>query len=143
MQSSEKFKAKEVSTDMLLLTEWLLTKLKALYAGKIYQGTTEQASKELRLAWSQIISSMGREAVLATYDFLHSGNEAIPDFAPSPVEFKKLAQIHVMPFIRYKNKFKVLKFENNYSKANEKIARKHLGKSKMNLEQAKRGNDEN
>jgi len=128
---------------MLMLSEWLLTKLKALYAGKIYQGTTDKASKELRLAWAEIINSMGQEAVLATYNFLQSGHDAIPNFAPSPIEFKKLAQIHVMPFIRYKNKFKLLKFENNHKKADEKIARKHLGRSRNNLKQSKGNNNEN
>tara|TARA_R110002072_G_scaffold294858_1_gene465341 strand:+ start:1247 stop:1633 length:387 start_codon:yes stop_codon:yes gene_type:complete len=128
---------------MFLLTEWLLTKLKALYAGKIYEGTTQKSSKELRLAWAQIISSMGRDSVLATYDFLQSGHEAIPNFAPSPVEFKKLAQVHVMPFIRYKNKFKLLKFESKHQKADEKIARKYLGRTISNLKQAKGNNDEN
>ena len=118
---------------MLLLTEWLLTKLQALFAGKMYKGSTIESSKELKLAWHDVLEDMGKETVLETYKFLRTGHEAIPKFAPSPVEFKQLAQVYVKPFIRYKNKFKLLKFNTDIQRADEKVAREHLVLSRNKL----------
>jgi len=126
MQSLESLKEEKTSTEMLALTEWLLKKLQALFGGKMYKGTTTESIEELRLAWHDVLQAMGKETVLATYKFLKTAHEDVPKFAPSPVEFKQIAQIHVMPFIRYQKKFKLLNFHNNSQKSDENIAREHL-----------------
>ena len=133
MQNSERLKKEKINTETLALTEWLLKKLQALFGGKMYKGTTAESMEESRLAWHDILQAMGKESVLETYKFLKTAHEDIPKFAPSPVEFKQLAQIHVMPFIRYKNKFKLHKYNNHEQVADESIARRHLILSRKKL----------
>lgn len=73
-------------------TEWLLFKLKLIYGGKFYEGENPHEANGIREIWQEIVSDLGRELLLEIVKYFLSGEESVPNFAPSPAVFMKIVR---------------------------------------------------